>query len=82
MASGPIASWQIEGENVEAVTDFLFLGPKITADGDCSREIKRCLLLGRKTMTNLDNILKIRHITLLTKVHTIKLCFSSSHVWI
>ena len=72
MASGPIASWQIEGENVEAVTDFLFLGPKITADGDCSREIKRCLLLGRKTMTNLDNILKIRYITLPTKVHVVK----------
>ena len=72
MASGPIASWQIEGENVEAVTDFLFLGPKITADGDCSREIKRCLLLGRKTMTNLDNVLKIRYITLPTKVHIVK----------
>ena len=72
MASGPIASWQIEGENVEAVTDFLFLGPKITADGDCSREIKRCLLLGRKTMTNLDNVLKIRYITLPTKVHVVK----------
>ena len=72
MASGPIASWQIEGENVEAVTDFLFLGPKITADGDCSREIKRCLLLGRKTMTNLDNILKIRYITLPTKVQVVK----------
>ena len=72
MAFGPITSWQIEGENVEAVTDFLFLGPKITADGDCSREIKRCLLLGRKTMTNLDNILKIRYITLPTKVHVVK----------
>ena len=72
LASGPITSWQIEGENVEAVTDFLFLGPKITADGDCSREIKRCLLLGRKTMTNLDNILKIRYITLPTKVHVVK----------
>ena len=57
---------------MEAVTDFLFLGPKITADGDCSREIKRCLLLGRKTMTNLDNILKIRYITLPTKVHVVK----------
>ena len=63
MASGPITSWQIEVENVEAVTDFLFLGSKITADGDCSHEIKRCLLLGRKTMTNLDSILKIRYIT-------------------
>ena len=72
MASGPIASWQIEGENVEAVTDFLFLGPKITADGDCSREIKRCLLLGRKAMTNLDSILRSRDITLPTKVHLVK----------
>ena len=72
MASGPITSWQIEGEEVEAVTNFLFLGSKITADGDCSHEIKRRFLLGRKTMTNLDSILKGRDITLLTKVHLIK----------
>ena len=63
MASGPITSWQIDGETVETVTDFIFLGSKITADGDCSHEIKRCLLLGRKPMTNLDSILKIRDIT-------------------
>ena len=67
MASGPISSWQIDGETVKTVTHFLFLGSKITADGDCSHEIKRCLLLGRKTMTNLDSILKSRNITLLTK---------------
>ena len=69
MASGPITSWQIDGETV---TDFIFLGSKITADGDCSHEIKRCLLLGRKVMTNLDSILKSRDITLLTKVHLVK----------
>ena len=69
MASGPITSWQIDGETVEAVTDFIFLGSRITADGECSHEIKRCLLLGRKTMTNLDSILKSRDITLPTKVH-------------
>ena len=63
MASGPITSWEIDGETVEAVSDFIFWGSKITADGDCSREIKRCLLLGRKVMTNLDSILKIRDIT-------------------
>ena len=68
-ASGPITSWQIYGEKVETVTDFLFLGSKITADGYCSHEIKRLLLLGRKVMTNLDSILKSRDITLLTKVH-------------
>ena len=68
MASGPITSWQIDGETMEIVTDFIFLGSKITADGDCSHEIKRCLLLGRKVMTNLDSILKSRDITLLTKV--------------
>src|SRR5574342_647585 len=68
MASGPINSWEIEGETVEAVSDFIFLGSKITADGDCSHEIKRHLLLGRKVMTNLDSILKSRDITLLTKV--------------
>ena len=72
MASGPITSWQIDGEIVEAVTDFIFLGSKITADGDCSHEIKRHLLLGRKAMTNLDSILKSRDITLPTKVHLVK----------
>ena len=68
MASGLITSWEIDGETVETVTDFIFLGSRITADGDCSHEIKRCLLLGRKTMTNLDNILKKRDVTLPTKV--------------
>ena len=72
MASGPITSWQIDGETVETVTDFIFLGSKITAYGDCSHEIKRHLLLGRKTMTNLDSILKSRDITLLTKYHLVK----------
>ena len=72
MASGPITSWEIDGETVETVTDFILLGSKITADGDCSHEIKRCLLLGRKVMTNLDSILKSRDITLQTKVHLIK----------
>ena len=72
MASGPITSWQIDGETVETVTDFIFLGSKVTADGDCSHEIKRCLLLGRKAMTNLDSILKSRDITLPTKVHIVK----------
>ena len=72
MASGPIASWQIDGETVEAVTDFIFWGSKITADGDCSHEIKRHLLFGRKAMTNLDSILKIRDITLPTKVCLVK----------
>ena len=72
MASGPITSWQIDGETVGIVSDFIFLGSKITADGDCSYEIKRCLLLGRKVMTNLDSILKSRDITLLTKVHLVK----------
>ena len=67
MASGPINSWQIDGKTVETVTDFIFLGSKITADGDCSHEIKRCLLFGRKVMTNLDSILKRRDITSLTK---------------
>ena len=80
IASGPITSWQIDGETVEMLTDFIFLGSKITADGDCSHEIKRRLLLGRKTMTNLESILKSRDITLLTKVH--QSCgFSSSHLW-
>ena len=72
MASGPITSWQIDGEKLETVTDFIFLGSKITANGDCSHEIKRCLLLGRKAMTNLDSILKIRDVTLLTKVYIVK----------
>ena len=72
MASSPITSWQIEGDKVEIVTDFTFLGSKITADGDCSHEIKRGLLLGRKAMTNLDSILKSRDITLPTKVHIVK----------
>ena len=72
MASGPITSWQIHGETVETVSDFLFLGSKITADGDCSHEIKRRLLLGRKVMTNLDSILKSRDITLSIKVHLVK----------
>ena len=72
MASGPITSWEIRGETVETVSDFIFLGSKITADGDCSHEIKRCLLLGRKVMTNLDSILKSRYITLPIKVHLVK----------
>ena len=72
MASGPITSWQIDGETVETVSDFIFWGSKITADGDCSHEIKRCLLLGRKVMTNLDFILKSRDITVPTKVHLVK----------
>ena len=72
MASGPITSWQTYGEKVETVTDFIFLGSKIIADGDCSHEIKRCLLCGRKAMTNLDSVLKSRDITLLTKVHIVK----------
>ena len=72
MVSGPITSWQIDGEKVEAVTDFLFLGSKITVDGDCSHEIKRCLLVGRKAMTNPDSILNSKDITLQTKVHIIK----------
>ena len=72
MTSSPISSWQIEGEKVEAVTDFIFLGSKITADGNCSLEIKRSLLLGRKAMTNLDSVLKNRDITLPTKVHLVK----------
>ena len=72
MASGPIISWQIDGETVETVSDFIFRGSKITADGDCSHEIKRHLLLGRKVMTNLESILKSRDITLPTKVHIVK----------
>ena len=81
-ASGPTTSWQIDGETVETVTDFIFLGSKIIADGDCSHEMKRHLLLGRKAIANLDSILKSRDITLPTKVHLIKaMVFSSSHVW-
>ena len=72
MASGPITSWQIDGETVETVSDFIFLGSEISADGDCSHEINRCLLLGRKVMTNLENILKSRDITLSTKVRLVK----------
>ena len=82
MASSSITSWQIDVETMEAVTDFTFWGSKITADGDCSHEIKRCLLLGRKAMTNLDGILKRRDITLLTKVRLVRaMVFSSSFVW-
>ena len=76
MASGPITSWQIDAKTMGTVTDFIFLGSKITADGDCSHEIKRHLLLGRKAMTNLDRVLKSRNITLLTKVNIVKLWFS------
>ena len=72
LASGPLTSWQIDGEAMETVADFIFLGSKITADGDCSHEIERCLLLERKAMTNVYSILKSRHITLLTKVHLVK----------
>ena len=72
MASGPITSWQIDGETVETVSDFIFLGSKITADGDCSHEIKRCLFLGRKVMTNLGSVLKSRDITFPTKVCLVK----------
>ena len=75
MSSSPITSWQIDGGKLETVTDFIFLGFKITADSDCSHKIKRCLLLGRKAMTNLDSILKSRDITLLTKVHRVKAMF-------
>ena len=83
MASGLIISWQIDGETVETVTDFIFLGSKITADGDCSHEIKRHLLLGKKVLTNLESILKSRDITLSTKFRLVKaMVFFSSHVWI
>ena len=81
MASGPITSWQIDGETVETVSDFTFLGSKITADGDCSHEIKKCLLLGRKVMTNLDNILKGRDITLPTKVCLVKAMVYGCESW-
>ena len=80
MACGPITSWEIDGETVETVLDFIFLGSQITADGDCSYEIKRHLLLGRKAMNNLGNVLKSRDITLPTKVRLVK-SFSSGHVW-
>ena len=83
MASGPITSWEVDGKTVETVADFIFLGSKITEDGDCSHEIKRRLLLGRKVMTNLDSILKSRDITLPAKVHLVKaMVFSSGHIWI
>ena len=72
MASGPITSWEIDGETMETVSDFIFWDSKITADGDCSHQIKRCLLLGRKVMTNLDSVLKSRDLTLPTKVHLVK----------
>ena len=82
MASGPTTSWEIDGETVETVSDFIFWGSKITADGDCSHEIKRCLLLGRKVITNLDNILKSRDINLPTNVRLSQgYGFSSGHVW-
>ena len=82
MASGPITSWEIDRKKVETMSDFIFGGSKITADGDCSHEVKRRLLLGRKFMTNLDSIFKSRDITLPTKVHLVKaMLFSSSHVW-
>ena len=82
VTSGPITSWQIDGETMETVRDFIFLSSKITADGDYSHEIKRCLLLGRKAMTNLDNILKSRGVTLSTKGPSSQSYgFSSSHVW-
>ena len=81
MASGPITSWQIDGETMETVTNFIFLGSRITADGDCSPEIKRCLLLGRKAVTNLHGVLKSRDITLSTKVHLVSYGLSCSHVW-
>ena len=83
MASGPITSWEIDWETMETMIDFILGGSKITADGDCSHEIKRRLLLERKVMTNLNSILKSRDITLPTKVHLVKaMVFSSSHVWI
>ena len=82
MASSPFTSWEIDGETVETVSDFIFLGSKITTDGDCSHEIKRHLLLGRKVMTNLDSIFKSRDITLPTKVRLVKgYGFSCGHVW-
>ena len=82
MASGPINSWQTHGETMETVTNFVFLGSKITADGDCSHEIKRCLLLGRKAMAYLDSILKNRDITLPTSPYSQSYGFSSSQIWV
>ena len=83
MASSPITSWQVDGKTMETVRDFIFLGSKITADGDCSHEIKRYLPLGKKAMTKLDSILKSRDITSPTKIHLVKaIIFSSSHVWL
>ena len=83
MASGPITSWQIDGETMETVTAFIFLGSKITADGDCSHEIKRCLLLGRKAMTDLDSKIKSRDITLPTKVYLVKaMVFPVNHIFL
>ena len=81
MASGPITSWQIDGETVERMTDFIFLGSKITADGDCSHEIKRCMLLGRKAMTNLDSIFKTETLLCQQGLYSQSSGFSSSHVW-
>ena len=82
MASGPITSWQIDGERMETVTDFILGGSKVTADDDCSHEIKRCLLLGGKVMTNLDSMLRSRDITLSSKAPLVKaMVFSSSHIW-
>ena len=81
MACSPITSWQIDGETMETVRDFIFLGSKITADGDCSNELKRCLLLERKTMSNLNSVLKSRDIAFQTVVHLVSYGFSSSHVW-
>ena len=82
MASSPITSWQIDGETMETVTDFVFLGSKVTVDVDCHHEIKRCLLLGRKAMTNLDSILKSRDTALPAKVHIVKvMVFPYSHLW-
>ena len=82
MASSPITSWEIDGETMEIVTDFIFLSSKITADGDCSHEIKRCFFIGRKAITNLDSIFKNRDIASLTKVcYSQSYCFSSNHVW-
>ena len=81
MASGPITSWEIDGKTVETVSDFILGGSKITADDDCSHEIKRHLLLGRKVMTNIDSIFKSRDITLPTKVHVVKTTVFSGHVW-
>ena len=81
MASGPVTSWQVDGETVATVRDFIFGGSQVSADGDCSHEIKRCLLLGRKAMTNLDSILKSRDITLTNRFSSQSYGFSSSHVW-